>query len=226
MRILIVSDLHLGNGSRSDDFNSNDMDLKPEQIEDRFLDFLKAQNADRIYLNGDIYELWQSRWKKVKNAHEKLINVFDNDPKFIRIVGNHDFNISGLYSDEIRTKSGKRVIILHGFQADPWMNNAFVRFIVWLVGGLERLISPNIDMWPHMLRRKGKKSMLKERQIKFAAELLKTYDICILGHTHYHGIDFTENGVYANTGTCQNGKLQAIMLDTDTDNVEMITLEE
>jgi UDP-2,3-diacylglucosamine pyrophosphatase LpxH len=224
MKILIVSDLHIGNGTRSDDFVSNDLGLSSEQIEQRFLDFLKSQNADKIYLNGDVYELWQSRWKKVNEAHKKLIRVFDNDPKIIRIVGNHDFSLSGLYSDEFLTKSGKKVIILHGFQADPWMNNVFVRFIVWLVGGLERLISPNIDLWPHMLRRKGKKSMLKEHQIKFAAELLKTYDICILGHTHYHSIDTSEDGVYANTGTCQNAKLQGILLDTDTDKVEMVSV--
>ena len=159
--------------------------------------------------------------------HEKLINVFENDPKFIRIVGNHDFSLSGLYSDEIRTKSGKRVIILHGFQADPWMNNAFVRFLVWIVGGFERLFFANIDTFATgILRKKGKKSMLKKRQIEYAAELLKTYDIAVLGHTHYFGIDFTEDGVYANSGTCQNGKLQGIIIDTDTDKVEMVSVEE
>ena len=102
------------------------------------------------------------------------------------------------------------------------MNNIFVRFFVWLVGGLERLISPNLDLWPHMLRRPGEKSMLKERQIKYAAQLLKTYDICILGHTHYHEIVSKENGVYANSGTCQNGKLQGILLNTDTEEVSMV----
>lgn len=223
MRILIVSDLHLGNGTRSDDFGFGDDLHKREQ---KFLDFLNAQNADRIYLNGDIYELWQARWKKVKKIHDKLITVFENDPKYIRIVGNHDFSLSGLYTDEISTDSGKRVIILHGFQADPWMNNAFIRFLVWIVGGLERLISPNIDQSTHIFRRKGKKSMLKERQIKFAAKLLETYDICVLGHTHYHGIDITDNGIYANSGTCQNGKLQGIILDTKTDEVTMIDASE
>ncbi len=223
MKIVIVSDLHLGNGSQSDDFGYRD---EISVREKRFLDFIDSQNADRVYLNGDIYELWQSRWKKVRQAHGKLIDVFENDPKYVRIVGNHDFSLSGLYSDEIRTKSGKRVLILHGFQADPWMNNIFVRFIVWVVGAFERLISPNIDAWPHMLRRKGKKSMLKERQVKFAAKLLKTYDIVILGHTHYHSIDFTEDGVYANSGTCQHGKLQCIVLDMDTDEVSMIDATE
>ncbi len=219
MKILVVSDLHLGNGSKSDDFGYG---KELEERERKFLEFVNAQNADRIYLNGDIYELWQARWKKIEKAHEKLITIFENDPKYIRIVGNHDFSLSGLYSDEIRTKSGKRVIILHGFQADPWMNNIFVRFFVWVLGGLERLISPNIDTSHHVFRKKGNKSMLKKQQIKFAANLLKTYDICILGHTHYHEIDFSEDRIYANSGTCQNGKLQCIILDTDTDEVSLI----
>jgi UDP-2,3-diacylglucosamine pyrophosphatase LpxH len=219
MRILIVSDLHLGNGTRSDDFGYG-KDL--EAIEQKFLDFITEQNADRIYLNGDIYELWQARWKKIEDTHKKIITVFENDPKYVRIVGNHDFSLSGLYSDEIVTKSGKRAIIMHGFQADPWMNNAFVRFLVWIVGGLERLISPNVDAWSHIFRRKGKKSILKERQIKYAANLLKKYDICVLGHTHYHSIDTSEAGIYANSGTCQNGKLQGVILDTDTDEVILV----
>ncbi|MHA1112153.1 MAG: UDP-2,3-diacylglucosamine diphosphatase [Promethearchaeota archaeon] len=219
MKILVVSDLHLGNGTRSDDFGHGE---ELQAIEQRFLDFVKAQNADRVYLNGDIYELWQARWKKVEKAHKKIIDVFENDPKYVRIVGNHDFSLSGLYSDEIRTKSGKRVIILHGFQADPHMNNAFVRFFVWILGGLERLISPNIDKSHHIFRKKGDKSMLKKRQIKFAANLLKTYDICVLGHTHFFGIDESEDGIYANSGTCQNGSLQGIIIDTDTDEVSMV----
>ncbi len=221
---MIISDLHLGNGTKSDDFGYGEEGAKREE---KLLEFIDAQNPDRVYLNGDIYELWQARWKKVKKAHPKLIEIFENDPKYVYIVGNHDFKLTGLYSDEIRTKSGKRAIILHGFQADPWMNNAIVRFFVWFIGALERLISPNIDLWPHMLRRPGKKSRLKERQIKFAEKLIQTYDIAILGHTHFHGIEnYGEGKIYANSGTCQNGKLQGIMLDTDTDEVSMITMVE
>ena len=98
MKILVVSDLHLGNGSKSDDFGYGEALVEREQ---KFLDFIKTQNPDRVYLNGDTYELWQSRWKKVKKVHEKLISVFENDPKYIRIVGNHDFSIDGLYRDKI-----------------------------------------------------------------------------------------------------------------------------
>ena len=175
-----------------------------------------------MYLNGDIYELWQARWKKVEKAHKKITDVFENYPKYIHIVGNHDFNFSGLYSDEIGTKSGKRIIILHGFQADPNMNNIFVRFFVWVLGWFERLVTPNIDTSHHIFRKKGDKSMLKKRQIKYAAHILKTYDICVLGHTHYFGIDVSEDGIYANSGTCQNGALQGIIIDTDTDEVSMV----
>ncbi|MBN2154646.1 MAG: metallophosphoesterase family protein [Candidatus Lokiarchaeota archaeon] len=220
MRILVVSDLHLGNGSKSDDFGYGRETFEREA---RFLEFVESQNPDRVYLNGDIYELWQARWKKIKKAHEKLVKVFENDPKYIYIVGNHDFNLTGLYSDEIRTKSGKRVIIAHGFTADPWMNNVFTRTLIWFIGGLERLISPNIDLWPHMLRRSGEKSILKKRQTKYAEKLLKTYDICILGHTHYLDIDTNDVGrIYANTGTCQTGKLQGILLDTETDEIRIV----
>jgi len=217
MRSLIISDLHMGDGTGTDDFIAQD---------DKVLNFIENINPDILYLNGDIFELWQCSMRKIRKFHYTFTNYVEGKyykpvifPQIVKLKGNHDYSLLGQMKAEITTRSGKKVLITHGFQNDPLMTNPISRFFTWCLGRIERLI-PNIDNVFSASKR------INNKANEYAMQQLKKYDIVILGHTHK--IECKQYLVlgrfvtYANSGTCTNGKIQGILLDTDTDEIKIV----
>ena len=63
---IFISDLHLGDGSRTDDFHRDEQFLE-------FLEFVESQAQELIIL-GDLFELWQADFDRVLFRHSKVIN--------------------------------------------------------------------------------------------------------------------------------------------------------
>ncbi|NQT89826.1 MAG: metallophosphoesterase [Candidatus Omnitrophica bacterium] len=164
---IIVSDLHLGDGSRSDDFHKSDEFLK-------LLDIVEDEAAQLI-IAGDLFELWQSDLERVAFQHSRIINrllVLAKDGRLIYLIGNHDhipfvkylsqeLNISLVYEDK-----DDRIWVEHGNQynmfnryKDPRMavRNRIGRTVSCIIGWLERIIHPDFDEWAinALLKRRG-----------------------------------------------------------------------
>lgn len=155
---VFISDLHLGDGSRTDDFHRDQQFLE-------FLEFIKAQAKELIIL-GDFLELWQADLDRVLVQHNavisKLLSLRDK-VKITYVIGNHDylpfvkFIDSGLgISLEYRDpKSG--IVAEHGYRYDifnryknPLKSIKFPppgKYFAQLAASLERLVHPNIDTW-------------------------------------------------------------------------------
>ena len=141
-KIVIFSDLHMGNGRKQDDF------LKNGSL---FLNVLSNhyyKNNYTLILNGDIEELQKfslgrilKQWKDVYN----LFGDFLNDGRFHRIVGNHDFplhihkqaDLKGDLLHALRLEFKKStLLVFHGHQASTYyekyndFNGYLLRYIV------------------------------------------------------------------------------------------------
>lgn len=154
---IFISDLHLGDGSKTDDFHRDEEFL-------RFLDFVKAE-AEELIIVGDLFELWQASLDKVLFKHDEIIKrllVLKEKVKLRYVVGNHDYIPFIRFADldngiclEYRDNK-KRIIAEHGNKYDIF--NRYqnpLRSIKWPAGkyfsmffaSLERWLSPNIDVW-------------------------------------------------------------------------------
>ena len=154
---VFISDLHLGDGSRTDDFHRDKELLK-------FLEFVESQAKELVIL-GDFLELWQADLDRVLFSHSEVINRLlglRNNIKVTYVVGNHDYipfakfaesdiGISLEYKDQ---EAG--IVAEHGHKYDIF--NRYknpLKSIKWppgkyftkVVAGLERLIHPDIDVW-------------------------------------------------------------------------------
>lgn len=118
---IFISDLHLGLLESNADVAEN---------------FLRNNNFDNLYINGDIFDFWvmdhNPTWYDKNTSFLKTVLEFakDNNKKVYYLSGNHDnevlrfagiLDIHGIIiSEEIiyKSLSGKKMLICHGHQVD------------------------------------------------------------------------------------------------------------
>jgi UDP-2,3-diacylglucosamine pyrophosphatase LpxH len=211
-RSLFISDLHLGaRGSEAQDI----------------LDFLKCCRAEKVYLVGDIFDLWhvgKIHWTNVHSDIVAELNRFSEDgARLFYLVGNHDrlaketvqkYLPKAEFSETVMHKAADRktYLVLHGDQADR-------RFLRWhfmtLLGsrldavlrGLDNRITPDDDCSERKVFKRlidwftGMRSMGE----RFEALLLATAkkngaDGVICGHSHRPIVRKHGDMTYANCG--------------------------
>lgn len=195
--VLIISDLHLGDGTGSDDFTYSDF-KKLRNAETSLIAWITDVNPTYLILNGDIEELWQHSILDVKRVHKALCKFFD-ERAAIRLYGNHDFRSLGPDRMVLELTSGQRVLVAHGHQGDAAMSNPFLKAAVFLLGLVEKII-PGIEKLNGLLNKEAAtSSVILENAAKFAAKMLASYEFVVLGHTH----KLSSSAGYFNSGTCQ-----------------------
>ena len=127
-RAIFISDLHLGTRSAQ---------------APALLDFLRDNEADVIYLVGDIIDFWKVRrgpaWHQSHNdVLQKLLRKARKGTRIVYVPGNHDealrdycgsrFGGIELVRDTIHTRAdGLRYVVMHGDEFD-----VVVRYARWL----------------------------------------------------------------------------------------------
>lgn len=127
-RTLFISDVHLGTRG-----------CQAEML----VDFLKENDADTIYLVGDIIDFWRIKrgaiWPQAhNNVVQLLLNKVRKGSRVVFIPGNHDdglrdycgskFGGIELVRDTVHTTAaGKRYVVMHGDEFD-----VVVRYAKWL----------------------------------------------------------------------------------------------
>lgn len=126
-KVVVFSDLHMGDGGRNDDFKANS---------NLFYFLIKEVYQEKGYttvLNGDIEELYRFKYSKIHKAWEEIYQVFNQlnkCGKLHKIVGNHDTalhleNTPFQLKDAIKFKyNNNHIFIYHGHQV---VNNIFER---------------------------------------------------------------------------------------------------
>jgi UDP-2,3-diacylglucosamine pyrophosphatase LpxH len=154
---IFISDLHLGDGTHSDDFH-RDKELIA------FFEFVESQAQELIIL-GDFLELWQADLDRILFQHSEVISKLlklREKIKVTYVVGNHDYVPFAKFADLglgicLKYSDCKENIIAeHGFQYDMFnryhnplrcLKQPIGRYFAQTIGILEKLIHPNIDEW-------------------------------------------------------------------------------
>ncbi|MDP6934440.1 MAG: metallophosphoesterase, partial [Myxococcota bacterium] len=121
--IYFVSDLHLGDGTRSDAFMGKD---------EAFLEFLRMvdQQEAHLVIVGDAIDFHQAwSFTRVLRAHSQLLGELSrlsDQSRLTYIWGNHDYELS-LFRDLLRfevcsyLQVGDNIQVQHGYEYDPYI---------------------------------------------------------------------------------------------------------
>lgn len=232
MKLLVISDLHLGVSGKGDIFCWD---------ESEFLAVLKKAvfqfGIEKIVLNGDVFELYKYSRKEIEIEHYQLLYYLrSQDAVFLN--GNHDaISESGLRYYMITNQKGETIYIEHGHNADFFNGTKFGRVMgMMLMSLLKRMcrieivnmIYMNIVKFDDEINRVPR-SYNSYKYLNYALKLLKKYDVVVLGHTHKMEVHktwyFNAKKKYLNCGSCTLGRFHGIVLDTETLWYETIKMD-
>lgn len=241
-RLLIISDLHVGNPfSKAADTLLG------------FLDYARAERFD-LCINGDGFEILQASFASLAydsiEVMKRLRAHLDAGLRVFYIVGNHDiilekfistFTGQGTAHAQIEitpflnvTTGNLRVRIEHGHLYDP----SFVKHPV-LYESLTRLVGPLLHLYPDVYRvwswyedlkqriRSGLSADRVEQSVYYeAADMLlqRGFDVVVFGHTHKpEDVVLSPGRRYINAGNWVRG---GSYVKLDNGQVELLTWPE
>jgi predicted phosphodiesterase len=180
-RLVVISDLHLGNGGSRDDLGHN-RDLVLASLSRYYL-----EGEWKLVLNGDIEDLSKFEYRKIRAAWGDLFEVLDSfnaRGDLRKIIGNHDVGLElergypwPLLPSLLLEWRGRRLFLFHGHQASGFhlkydrVQDFFVRWFARPLGIRNRSMAQD-----------SRQRFKTERKIYRAARKLGL--VAIAGHTH------------------------------------------
>ena len=227
MQIAVLSDIHLGERNKLDQFCRNDGAY--ERLHE-LLTYLE-NHVDKIVLLGDIFETLRGKGYSKEKTLVKILKqypgitskIMDNE-KYELIAGNHDPVTTNLLNarEMIKIKDGDNSIaFFHGHQLDPLVVNPFEyhfeRVFVWLGGWMERM---GFDI-THRLNLVSKAKSLTNRWHpdmfeRAAAELGASMgcNVVVTGHSHHPMKVEYGDTLFLNSGTRVAARQDLVIIDT------------
>lgn len=182
-RLVIFSDLHMGDGSSKDDFSPN------AGLLSFILDHFYYQKGFSLLLNGDIEELQRFKLKKIQAAWKDIFEIFsqfNNHGRLFKLIGNHDLDLllekeseTGFpvhHSIRIKWKNDY-IFIFHGHQA----SKKYLKYNRLLGITLKYLANP-LGIRNFSVSHNSRKQYAIERRVYQFSSLNKL--VSVIGHTH------------------------------------------
>ncbi|MBV6646601.1 MAG: metallophosphoesterase family protein [Cyclobacteriaceae bacterium] len=180
---VIFSDLHMGDGSSTDDFKRNASLF--EQVVDRYY----RRKDFSMLLNGDVEELQRFPLKKIIEQWKPIYKLFDdfaNDDKLVKTIGNHDLQLSvldklpfdyNLTEGQRFDYKGKDIFVFHGHQASKKYQERNQ-----LVGFTLKYFANPLGIKNYSVSHSSKKQYNIEKRVYHYSVYRKV--MSIIGHTH------------------------------------------
>lgn len=182
-RIVIFSDLHLGNGGSRDDFLPNAA-LFQTVLKNYYL-----KKHFKLVLNGDIEELQRFPFHQIMNRWQgvyRIFREFERAQAFYKIIGNHDWELaryhhpflsSPVYPALIFNRPEQQIIVFHGHQASLLMGKCH-KLCKWIL----RYLANPIGIKNFAVSPENKYLFKTEKKVYRFAKERKV--VTLIGHTH------------------------------------------
>lgn len=180
-RMVVFSDLHMGDGGRTDDFRPN------AGMFAAALDRYYLRRGFTLILNGDIEELQRFRLSAIMRRWREVYTLFDGfaaQGRLHRIVGNHDLDLMNrrdhpfAVEEALRfTHQGHSIFVFHGHQTQL----QFTRYNTLVGLGLRFVVNPLHIMNYSVAHDSVKRFRTEERVYEFS-RLHRV--MSVIGHTH------------------------------------------
>ncbi|MDY0296377.1 MAG: hypothetical protein RB296_03580 [Acidobacteriota bacterium] len=180
-RLVVISDLHMGDGGRVDDFRHNGA-LVEAALRHHYL-----PQGFHLILNGDIEELQRFRAPRVRAQWHELLQLFSEfsaGSGLTRLIGNHDMSPEPLVAGMAKAGQALRLVgdggeifVFHGHQAALY-GPAINRLLGWIL----RWIASPLGIRNYTVAFNSRRKYRYEQRVyQFARS---HHLLAMIGHTH------------------------------------------
>lgn len=182
-RVVIFSDLHMGDGRTQDDFIGNSA-LFMAALNDYYF-----EEGYTLILNGDVEELHRYSLHQIREKWGRLYDIFDRflaEGRFYKIFGNHDSKLLSFPDQPLRyplyeavklVYGGHTILVFHGHQL-----SFYYQKFNDLMGLVLRYVARPLRLKHYSVAHdKRKKYIIERRLYEFARE---KGIAALIGHTH------------------------------------------
>jgi len=208
MRVVMVSDVHL--------VDQND------PVQDSWVSWVDALEADELVLLGDIFHTWWGHWPELQPEYgpaiEALRRVRDRGIAIRVVPGNHDFALGPFFEEELSADirgahdaelAGHRFFLAHGDEVDRSLGYRATSGLLrsapfrWMMRGL------GARRGTALLQRMAGSSRahasdpgpLLQAQRDWARELHRLgAQVVVMGHLHCPGLECWDSGCFVQLG--------------------------
>ena len=216
MRILFLSDLHLG----SPLFKS----------ENKILSLLEEE-YDKIILVGDIIDIWENDLVSIVCDNQNLLKKINTLNNVIIIKGNHDPSITALesvfYQKDVNDRfmlkvDNKSILVIHGDEFDCLVTKySWLAKLLFPVHWLFERLGVNLkgwfrDLYCSISSKRDKKyynALVLDMERELFNKYKGLYDCVVVGHTHLPKIIQEDGFTYVNCGDWVHNKVYVIYED-------------
>lgn len=182
-RLVVFSDLHLGDGGRLDDFLPN-AGLLSAALERHYL-----PRGYQLILNGDVEELQRFRLPDIRRqwaGFYRLLERFARRGRLERLVGNHDAALELLRTPDPAPRllealrlelGGNHLLLFHGHQASYLQTR-----LIGLSSAAVRYLANPLRVRNWSLSRSSRRRFRVEKRVYAFARARRT--LALIGHTH------------------------------------------
>jgi UDP-2,3-diacylglucosamine pyrophosphatase LpxH len=181
-KIVVFSDLHMGDGGKQDDFLPNAEFFK------YILEQYYLKNHYQLILNGDIEELQKFSIKQITNRWHGIYQIFEQFEKkqaFFKIAGNHDHELlkksaqlkRPLYHSIRLSYHQHQILVFHGHQASLLMERFHSFFTIIL-----KYIANPMGIKNYSVSHDSAVKFNTEKRVYNFARAHKV--VSLIGHTH------------------------------------------
>ncbi|MBC7919692.1 MAG: metallophosphoesterase [Ferruginibacter sp.] len=182
-RVVVFSDLHMGDGSGRDDFLFN-ADLFAYVLENQYLN-----HGYTLILNGDVEELQRFAYPPIRQRWQRVYALFDafaGRERLVKIIGNHDYSLI-LKSNRLSPYPHLNALVLkyrdnhlfvfHGHQASLYYtrHNALIGFFL-------RYVANPLGIRNYSVAHDSRKQYQIEKRVYEYSSRRKVASL--IGHTH------------------------------------------
>ncbi len=182
-RIVIISDLHMGNGSKNDDFVPH-ADLFMKVLGEYYY-----RKGYTLVLNGDVEELQKNSIEGIHRQWHEIYNLFSGfheEKRLYKIAGNHDSKLLSISLDKLKyplidalrlNYKDDEILIFHGHQFSM-AYESFNEILGFFLRYVAKTLQIKNKSAAHNSRRRWK---IEKRAYDFSRQ---SKILSILGHTH------------------------------------------
>jgi len=221
-RIVVLSDLHMADGSGYDGFT------RTSRLFSNILERYYLENGFKLVLNGDVEDLLRTSYQRIMERWGSIYSIFDrfrDETSLFKLLGNHDIrhlwmavrDLAYSHYEGLRLRFGNgELFVYHGHQASRFVDSmlSFQRIAFGRLINHLRIPNPSVQF--------GKEEDMRTKERRIMDFSMRKKVLSLVAHTHRPSFGGGEPIPTMFNSGCSTGKRGITSLEIENGSLSLV----